>query len=418
MNARCLVLPFVLLVTSLAPLSRAEIQHHFSGFATLGLAFNNSPTLVFRRDVTQRDGALKDNASWKTDSLLGLQWQGRWSPQWETTIQLVAKDRVDNSLEYSIEWAFIGYRPMEGLNLRLGRLGADVFMLSEYRQVGYAFPWVRPPHDMYGIASLYSFDGLDLTKRLTFGDAMLDLKGFYGNSSEKYPTGYNTNESTAFNFDLYGGSAKLEWGDWKLRYTFIEVEVNSDGSGPLRQALQQASPLWPDARVWIPLLETRGRRFDYRQIALSYDNNDWWFHSEFLDLDSDVPLVSSGTHAYASLGKRIGAFNLYVLAGYADPDTSAVNIQMPSGIPEPYAGQIAQLQTATERMLNGVRIQQQSIGIGVRWDLAAKTALKLQAERFDIDEEGSNLWFRTHPAVPLAEDQKPTVISLALDVLF
>lgn len=418
MTVRYLAFPLALLLASVPSTSLAEAQHRFSGFATLGLALNNSPSLVFRRDVTQDDGATKNSGSWKTDSLLGLQWQGRWSPQWETTVQLVAKDRYENTLADSVEWAFVAYRPVEGLDFRVGRLGADVFMLSEYRQVGYAIPWVRPPHDMYGIASLYRFDGLDLTKRLTFGDAMLDIKGFYGNSSENYPTGYLTGEGTEFDFDLSGASAKLEWNNWKLRYTFVKVDVNSDGSGPLRQALQMAAPLWPRVDEWIPLLVTRGKQFNYSQVGLTYDNNDWWFQSEFLNLDSNVTLVSAGTHVYASLGKRLGAVNVYVLAGYADPDNPAFAVQAPTGLSAPYDSQIKLLETFTERTLNGVRIKQSSFGIGARWDFAAKMALKVQAEKFDVEKEGTNLWFRTNSEVPVTRGQTPVVTSLSLDVLF
>lgn len=412
-----------LLLASAAPFTitapnAAAVEHRFSGFATLGIALNDNDELIFRRDVTQDDGALKNSGSWKTDSLLGLQWQGQWSPRWETTVQLVAKDRFDNTLGKSVEWAFVRYRPVEGLDLRLGRLGADVFMLSEYRQVGYAIPWVRPPHDMYGIASLYRFDGADITKRFTLGDAMLDLKGFYGNSDEKYPTGFNSGESTHFDFDLYGASASLEWNSWKFRYTYVQVEVNSDNAGPLSQALQQASQIWPAAMMWIPRLETHGKNFDYSQFGLTYDNNDWWFQTEFVNLGSDLTLISAGNHGYASLGKRVGQFNVYVLAGYADPENPTLDIQLPTGLPQPYAGQLALLEMAAERTLNGVRIKQHSVGAGVRWDFAAKMALKFQAEKFDVDKTGSNLWFRVDDTAPIGANQKPIVISLAWDMLF
>lgn len=417
MTIRSCALAIAAILGCAAPVTLATVEHRVSGFATFGLALNDSPTLVFRRDLTQDDGALKDSGSWKSDSLLGLQWQGRWS-RWDATVQLVAKDRFENSLGDSVEWAFIGYRPVEGFGLRVGRLGADVFMLSEYRQVGYAFPWVRPPHDLYGMASLYRFDGMDLTKRINVGDAMLDIKGFAGNSGERYPTGFNSGESTAFDFDLYGASAKLEWNDWKLRYTLVRIEVNSDGSRPLRDALQASLPLWPQAAQWAPLLETREKQFNYRQLGLSYDNNDWWFHSEFLSLDSDVTLVASGNHAYASLGKRFNSISLYLLAGYADPRNSPFDVQAPFGLPEVYAVQLAQLAAVTERTLNGVRIKQHSVGLGARWDFAAKMALKLQAEQFDVDSQGTNLWFRTDPTTPVANDQRPRIISLALDVLF
>ena len=401
-----------------SPTALAELEHRFSGFATLGLAFNDNPDLAFRRDVAQNDGAYQDNASWKTDSLVGVQWQGHWSPQWEAALQLVAKDRFKNTLENSVEWAFLRYRPVDGLDLRIGRMGADVFMLSEYRQVGYAIPWVRPPHDYYGITSLYHFDGIDLNKRFVVGDAMLNIKAFYGNSGEEYPVSFQSDRGTEFDFDLLGITTSLDWSDWKLRYTYAQVTVNSDQGRALRNALQQLAPVWPDVVDVIPELRTRNKHFDYSQIGFSYDNNSWWMQSEFVHLASNLGLIADGKHFYASVGKRYGNLGIYLLTGYAEPENDVADISVPSGLPIPLTAQLNILAAATERSLNGVRIKQHSYGIGTRWDFASKMALKFQLEQFAIDKTGTNLWLRTHPTTAITSNQQATLVSVALDVLF
>lgn len=415
-NSRFLSL-LALVLTLATACARAEVEHRFSGFATLGIALNDSPELVFRNDVTQDNGAYAHNGSWQNDSRLGAQWQGRWSPEWETTVQLVAKDRFDNTLANSIEWAFVRYRPVDGLDLRLGRLGADAFMLSDYRQVGYTLPWARPPQDLYGITSLYHFDGFDLTKRIALGDAMLNLKTFYGNSDEKYPTGFDNGQFTTFDFDLLGVSGNLEWDAWKWRYSYVRVEVNSDLTQPLRNVWNQFASQWPAAGALASELETRNKQFRYHQFGLTYDNNDWWFHSEYVRLSSDLMLVVNGENAYASLGKRLGQFNLYGLIGYANPKDPSLHIAVPAGLPEPVGSQLNYLAQLTESRLNGVRIKQHSYGAGVRWDFTPKMALKFQVDKFQVDNSGHSLWFATRGA-PLTTDQHPTVISLAWDTLF
>lgn len=408
-----------LLLFCITPFAVADTEHRFSGFATLGIAVSDNPDLVFRRDVTKDDGAYEHSGSWKSDSLLGLQWQSSWSPEWGTMVQLVAKDRFDNSLANSVEWAFVRYRPMDSLDLRVGRLGADVFMLSEYRQVGYAIPWVRPPHDLYGIASLYHFDGADINKRFALGNAMLNIKAFYGNSDEEYPTGFNDRQGLAVDFDLYGASSSLEWNYWKLRYTYANVEVKSDHAKPLRDGLEQVALFWPPATLFLSELETLNRSFDYNQLGVKYDNNDWWFQGEFVQLGSELALVATGKHAYASLGKRFGSLSIFGLTGYAEPKSSPVVVPSPSiQLSEPYQSQLDYLVVATERTLNGVRIKQCSYGVGARWDFAAKMALKVQLEEFDVDKTGTNLWLRVDSTKPITRDQKPRVVSLALDVMF
>ncbi|HSC68459.1 MAG TPA: hypothetical protein VLC79_12255 [Cellvibrio sp.] len=411
-----LLIPGLLLL--MAAGARAELEHSFSGFGTLGLAFNDNADLVFRRDVTQNDGAYNDSTSWITDSLVGVQWQGRWSPEWETTLQLVAKDRFKNTLENSIEWAFIRYRPIDGFDVRVGRMGADVFMLSEYRQVGYAMPWVRPPHDYYGIASLYNFDGIDINRRWVVGDAMLNIKGFFGNSDEEYPTGYQSESGTKFDFDLLGLTTSLDWNYWKLRYTYAQVTVNSDQGFELRSALQQLTGVWPAAAEVIPALQTRDKKFDYSQVGFNFDNNTWWVQSEFVRLRSEVGLVSDGEHFYASAGRRFGNLGFYLLGGYAEPRGEIAELSAPAGLPAPLATQLNMIASATERSLNGVRIKQHSYGLGTRWDFASKMALKFQIEQFAIDQTGTNLWLRLDNTAEVTEDQQATLVSMALDVLF
>ncbi len=418
-NNRCYAFLLALVLTSAASFTQADVEHRLSGFATLGLALSDNPELVFRRDVTKDDGAYDNSGSWKSDSLVGLQWQADWSPEWGTMVQLVGKDRFNNGLGESVEWAFLRYRPVDGLDLRLGRLGADVFMLSEYRQVGYAIPWVRPPHDLYGITSLYHLDGADISKRITLGDAMLNIKAFYGNSDEEYPTGFNDGQSLNVDFDVYGASTSLEWNYWKLRYTYARVQLNSDYTKTLRDGLQSLAPWWPGSAIYSALLETENKEFDYNQIGLNYDNNDWWVQGEYVRLGSELTLVAAGQHAYLSTGKRFGDLGIYLLAGYAEPENARITVMRPGiAFSGPIDQQIDLLARATERTLNGVRIKQRSYGIGARWDFTPKMALKFQLEQIDVDKTGTNLWLRTDNTQPILENQKPVVTSLAWDVLF
>jgi hypothetical protein len=399
-------------------LALAEVENHFSGFATLGLVSNDNPDLVFRRDISQGDGSYDGNVEWQTDSLLGAQWQTRWSPYFDTTLQVVAKERHENTLENAVEWAFVRYRPSDGLDLRFGRLGSDIFMLSDYRQVGYAFPWVRPPHDYYTLLSLFHFDGADITKRFNFDDASLNIKVFYGNSDQNYPDGFRSSDSTRLDFNLAGTSLIWEQNNWKLRYSYANVEINNNAAPELAAALGSVVPLWPEAKHLINQIETKGRDFRYHEIGINYDNNRWWLQAEVTQLRSQTAIVPQSDHAYLSIGRRFDQFSIYALGGIARPKRDQLIVTSPSGYPSPIAEQLALLALSTERGLNGVRIDQKSVGMGVRWDFAPKMALKFQLEEFRIDRWGTNLWLRVDRATAITNTQTARVSSLALDILF
>lgn len=395
----------------------SQADYRLSGFATLGLVTNNNPHLAFRRDVTQDGGARDGSIEWKTDSLVGLQWQARWSPKFDATVQVVARDRYENSLENSVEWAFLRYRPMDGLDVRVGRLGADVFMLSDYRQVGYALPWVRPPQDFYGLLALYHYDGADINKRFDSSLGTFNLKMFYGNSDEKYPGSDETVDGVGLNFNVAGAKLSHEWNHWRWRYTYAELDLNNNIAPELTSALRSVSPLWPEAGVVSDGLNSDGKSMAYHALGAVYDNNVWWARAEAAKLSSNTLLNPGGRYYYLSAGRRLGDFTLFGLHGRARPDKAPPVYEAPAGFPSPIAEQLELLAGATTRALSNVNQKQHSWGVGGRWDFRPKMALKLQAERFFIDQTGANLWMQAGTPL-ISSDQTATVVSFSLDVLF
>ncbi len=402
----------------IAAAARADgIEHRFSGFATLGVVINDNPDLRFRRDTRQTDGSYDGEVAWKTDSLIGIQWQSQWTDQFDTTIQLVAKERYKNNLDEAIEWAFLRYRPVESLDIRVGRLGSDIFMLSEFRQVGYAFQRVRPASEFYGYLSFFDFDGIDLNKRFDLRCGTLNIKLFYGNSDEEYGTADADMPSFNMDFDLAGISFKLEWDEWKFRYSYSRANINSNTLGPLSDALAEVAPLWPDARLLARDLSTLDKHTSYNAFGIGYDNNDWWVQGEATDLNSESSMLPNSRHFYLTLGRRFGSVAVFGIGGYVRPTEDIPAITPPGGYTSPVAEQLAMLASLTSASLEGVRLEQRSYGLGARWDFATRMTLKLQVERFDVEPDGTALWVRNQPT-GADIDQTSTVISLAMDVMF
>lgn len=393
-------------------------EHRFSGFASLGIVSSSNDELAFRRDVTLSEGSHGGDMEWNNDSLVGAQWNAKWSHQWDTTVQVVAKDRFVNNLENSVEWAFVRYRPMDGLDLRLGRVGTDIFMISEYRQVGYALPWVRPPHDTYALLSLYHFDGADITKRFDFDDSTFSVKLFYGNSDEKYPTSSDSEAEIRIDFDLGGITLNYEFTNWKWRASYIDVSINNNMVPLLADGLNGVSPFWPEAAELATHFNTDGEHFTYGELGVNYDNNDWWVQAEVVRLTSDINIIPSGDFGYMSLGKRFGRFSVYALGGYATPEDGIAAIQAPSGPTPELTGLMQGLAFGAQTSFNSARIEQDSVGLGVRWDFTTKMAVKFQVEEFTVKPNGTNLWLIVNNQEPIDRDQSSTVISLAWDMLF
>lgn len=409
---------WVSILLTYSAFSAAEVEHRFSGFATIGGVFSDNPDLGFRRDLTQGEGGRDNEFFWRSDTALGFQWHTRFSHKWDTTVQVVARDRFSNDLEKSVEWAFVRYRPVDSWDIRLGRLGSDIFMLSEYRQVGYAFQWVRAPVEYYGWLALYHFDGIDVNKRIDLSNGTLNIKAYYGNSRNNYPTNYQE-EGVELDFNPGGVSFKLEWDIWKARYTYSIVDINNDLLKPLNDGLRASAAIWPQAQGYADSLDSKDKTMEYHELGFGFDNNTWWGQTEYTELTSDSGSFVDSSYFYMSVGRRFGPVSIFGIAGYVKPSEDYRVIEGPDAqsIPPLFYQQLEPLVAGTDEAFNGSYLDQSSYGVGMRWDFAARKALKFQVEQYEMHKDGSNLWVNFDNQ-EFTEDQSSTVFSVTMDVLF
>lgn len=412
-SIRCRLLAGCLSVFCFSAVAAAADNLRFNGFATLGIASSDDEQLEFRRDITEESGSRDGEWRLDVDSLLGLQWNVKLSEQWDATAQVVLRDRAKQSLGESLEWAFLRYRWRDGSDLRIGRLGLDVYMLSDYRYVGYAYPWVRPVPDFYGIVPLFHFDGIDYSHRFDFDAGSLWLKLFYGRSDSYFPT---NDEPFELNVDpLWGYTLLYEQEPWRVRVSSIRVELGSEPpADALHAALAAATPLWPEAASISEQLRLKGSKVDYDAIGVAYDDNHWLIQSEFAHIDGNRATTPSSRSAYLSVGHRFGAYTPYLVIAGAKPDQSPHRPGLPP-LPPALAAMLEPLRAASELALNNTREDQRGIGVGLRWDFLPQKSLKLQWDRWRVDADGQVLWLTDFTESPT--DRTVNVFSVTVDLL-
>lgn len=154
------------------------------GFGTLGAVYSDEDRADFVGDVFDPDGAGRTRRwSPEVDSRLGLQVSGDLTPHLDAVVQVIAEQRYDDSYTPTVEWANLQYAVSEALDVRAGRSVLPVFFTSEYRKVGYANPWVRPPQEVYRLVPVTNADGLDLTYHGHFGGFTNTVRATYGETS-------------------------------------------------------------------------------------------------------------------------------------------------------------------------------------------------------------------------------------------
>lgn len=379
-----------------------------SGFGTLGVAHGGDEGFGFRRDIS-REAQPSDSWSFKTDSLLGAQLDAQLTPNLDATVQLVARDRPKNGPEESLEWAFLRYQLNPSWTVRLGRLGADVFMLSDYRNVGFAYLWARPPLEFYGPLAYESIDGADLTFSHPWGEGTLRVKLFGGETSTDFAGVLSDDYST--DLTSYGTSLSWESEHWQARIGLVTGTVDDTvaNAKPLVDGLN-AMPafLWPEAGELADSLDSKGKRINFYSAGIRYDDSPWVVQAEAGYVDAHVPTlpVAGG---YLSIGRRMGPVTPYVLAAMVkNPDGR----RKASEAPFP---QLLPLQQGVQLSYDTSYIDQRSISLGVRWDARHDLALKAQWDHYWIEPCGGGLWAQERP---FARNRELDTFAINLNFVF
>jgi hypothetical protein len=381
------------------------------GFGTLGASGTDTDRLGFQRDIKQTSDVSK-NWGYGTDSRLGLQLDMDINKSWHATAQWVARNNTGDFFEQNLDWAFLRWRPVDNLDIRVGRLGLDVFMLSEYRNVGYAYLWMRPPHEFYGGLPVYHFDGADIAKKFAIGGGILTVKAFGGHSFIQVPVGSLIQDQS---LTAAGGKLAYEYGNWSARigYTYSLNNNELPSLQPLLGALNNSATnaVWPGAQLLSQQMATKNKTVNFGSIGLAYDDGLWLAQMEASYIHSDLSIYPSVASGYFSAGRRFGKVTLYSLLGISESLNNRVNVSNPL-FPVPA---VVGLRNATDQVFNNNGVDEKSVSLGVRWDVSEHIALKTQLSHYWLGNNGAALWLK--PASGPTPDTV-NVWSVGMDFVF
>ncbi len=396
-----------------------------SGFGTVGVTNTRATQpFGFRRDMSQtpNDGGTRADS----DTRLGLQANYTINQEIELVGQLLLRRRVPQSpASDSLEWAFAAYRPTPDLVVRAGRMGPDTFLLSDYRSVGFAYPWVRPNAEVYGGLPVFSIEGVDITKTWNLADARWRGRLFGGQSYTRTTSVDDAPSLKAKFGSLFIASLSRESGGLLLRAAFARANLDI-GDQPwkttLRQGLAQVSALpipsiAAEANQLSDGLGPNATVATYFALGASYEKGDWLASAEAVRMRSGMgsALLDS---AYISVGHRFGAATVFGMIGNAHapgkpPDTPQWAGQLAPIVGPAAAANIQALGSAAAYAAGAARIDQSSICGGIRWDIHPQVALKLQWDHFIIRRNGSLIWGMRN-----LEPTRANVVTTTLDFVF
>ena len=358
----------------------------FDGFATFGLAHSSEEKADFlANDLQGRGAGLGRKWSPDVDSRIGGQVSATFTPQLSAVLQVIAEQRADTSYRPQVEWGNIKYNFTPDLSVRLGRVVLASFLQSDSRKVSYAQPWVRPPVEVYGLVPVTNSDGVDLSYRQRVGDASHNLQFAYGGASANVPGGGKVTAKDAWLL-----ADTVEYGAATLHVAYSQSKISIEQFATLFNGYRQfatnpavvafAPQAAAQANALTNQYEPENRLFSFLSLGGSYDPGNWFVMGEWGQTDSRS-VFGKREAWYATGGYRLGKLTPYLSyaeaklkSAQSDPGVTAI----PSGAPfSTLRANAALLNGALNEQLSGAPIQK-TISVGMRWDFARNTALKLQ----------------------------------------
>lgn len=380
----------------------------FDVYGTLGLVYSSEDQADFVGNLFQSEGAgHSSQLSAKVDSRLGLQATVEFTPRLSGIVQVVTEQEADGDFGPSLEWANLEYAFTPDFSVRVGRMVLPTLMVSEYRKVGYATPWVRPPEEVYRIVPVTHFDGIDFSYRRRFGKYINTLRGTFGRSDAELGDGSDVHAR-----DTMALSNTLEWDDFSLFASIGRYRLTVEAVNPLFDAFRQFGP---EGNAIADRYDANDSQATVVTVGGRYDPGDWFVMGE-LGGSTSQTFLGEPRGAYITGGYRTGAFTPYVTLARAWVSSATSDPGLTTeGLPPSLAQTASELNFALNDLL-GSAAEQTSLSLGTRWDFTRNWALTMQYEYLDLASGSPGLFINTQP--DFHRGGSASVVGLTLDFVY
>jgi len=378
------------------------------GFGTLGMVRSDEGQADFTSSTVAPEGA-GHSGEWsaKVDSRVGLQLTANLTPRLSGVLQFIAEQRYDDSYRPTLEWANLKFDITPDLSVRAGRIVLPTFLASEYRKVGYANPWVRPPQEVYGLVPVTSTDGVDLSYRFRVDRFTNTVRAIYGRRDVKFPDGIEVKARGGLTV-----ADTLEFGSTTLFAQYSRARLTIASVRPLFNAFRQFGPT---GQAIAGRYDVDDTAIETASLGARYDPGDWFVMAEYARTYSRS-FLGDNRGWYVTGGYRFGAVTPYVTLARVQAHGNTSDPGLPlAGLPPPLAGQAAGLNAALNALL-GAAARQRSLSLGARWDFMRNAALKVQYDHLDLDAGSPGVLSNVQPG--FRPGGSVSLFSVALDFVF
>ncbi|HEY9050441.1 MAG TPA: hypothetical protein VIQ03_02785 [Gammaproteobacteria bacterium] len=376
----------------------------FDGFLSAGFAVHDMAELAYDSDANGSLDALtpatylnsiEEDVSFDNDSKFGLQVTADVFNNMQAVAQILATG-ADENYDMDVEWAYLDYAITNSINLRGGKVKEPVFLISDYYEVGYAYPWIRPPEEVYNNNPINTIVGMQALFTINMGNSSIIIQPYLGSNSEAVP-----GTGGAVNFDatnFYGMSVQWSSAAFTLQLSSLKTDVSTVGfltvGGPA-----PGTPTTPPTPGPVQVINASATgTAELSSVGFSFDVANFIGYAEYVtrDIEGSVEgLFPDQDGYYVTFGYRAGKFLPHLTVASVESE------------PLPLSAGANQGNT------------QDSVTLGLRYEVNDAAAFKFEVKSIQLDDTtASNGFFTADVPGAFYTDDKATLVSVGLDVIF
>ena len=362
-----------------------------NGFIRFAMESQNNIKDAAGNDLAYRGSVVADEWDNRRLSRAGVQFNARISDDAEAVVQLLSRGTDDFDVE--AQWAYIGYNLRPDLKIRAGRIVLPFYLHSQYLNVGYAYPWVELPTEIYGAIPIDTMEGLDANWTFNTGDINHNLNVYWGSMAV---------DADGLLFDINhqrGANLRSSFGNFTTWLSYTSSEVTLDLSGDIPPALPGTFAPYSLDRSYA----------HYTGAGLQYDNGALVMMGEWTELKIDSPdhWFPTQPAGYVMAGYRFGKLMPHVTWAFVDAQ-GFTSVTTPLG----------------QALYSDYADRQKSWTLGARYELTTGIALKAEASRYydfgndGVATQGVFNGVDDTIATGAPDNSHPLVFRLAVDAVF
>lgn len=346
----------------------------FNGFLTNTITqTNHSTPYIETKEYT-------DNINYQSGTVLGIQMSKRLDPKVSFQAQFVARGAQpsdETPLSPSFDMLFIDYKFKPNINIKVGKLIPNTYLISKHLEVGSSYLWARPPVEVYetSYSLLSRVSGLEALYQKNLGNYNLRVQPYMGRLNEKLTSRTTGTPATLNSDSLVGGGIDLE-NNWLRLHGSIMLNdaTMTDGDGSLmimHNISHYSVGLQAELNRWIVIAEAASVNLGTANFDFSPSTQ-----AQISALGQINIKIPEQTGYYATLAYQLERFTPYLTvattsASYnQDQDQNAV----------------------VGAIINQFRQEQHSVSIGTRLDVTPSLALKAEYHQADPINETRGLF--------------------------